>query len=179
MKIESIDVEATIENTKKLLENDTGVSPALKSAIELLLVLIVLMMNQLGLNSSNSSKPPSTDPNRDKKKKRAGGRKAGGQKGHAGTTLQPFDSPDFIEDIPLDRKTLPEGEYKDAGYESRQVVDIDISRIVTEYRAQVLADANGKRFTAPFPEGINRPVQYGLNVKVHSVYMCTVPTGAV
>ena len=80
MKIESIDVEATIENTKKLLENDAGVSPALKSAIELLLVLIVLMMNQLGLNSRNSSKPPSTDPNRGKKKKPTGGLKAGGQK---------------------------------------------------------------------------------------------------
>ncbi len=40
MKIESIDVEATIENTKKLLENDAGVSPALKSAIELLLALL-------------------------------------------------------------------------------------------------------------------------------------------
>ncbi len=137
----------------------------------MLLVLIILMMNQLGLNSRNSSKPPSTDPNRNKKKKPTGDRKVGGQKRHTGTTLQQFDSPDFIEDIPLDRKTLPEGMYKDAGFESRQVVDIDISRIVTEYRAQILEDANGKKFTAPFPEGVTRPVQYGLNVKVHSVYM--------
>ncbi len=180
MKIESIDVEAAIKNTKKLLENDPGVSPALKSAIEMLLVLIILIMNQLGLNSRNSSKPPSTDPNRDKIKKPTGDRKVGGQKGHTGTTLQQFDSPDFIEDIPLDRKTLPEGMYKDAGFESRQVVDIDISRIVTEYRAQILEDANGKKFTAPFPEGVTRPVQYGLNVKVHSVYMShTVPIGSV
>jgi hypothetical protein len=44
---------------------------------------------------------------------------------------------------------------------------------VTEYRAQILEDANGKRYTAPFPEGISRPVQYGygINVKVNSVYM--------
>jgi len=103
---------------------------------------------------------------RGKKKKPAGDRKAGGQEGHTGTTLRQFDSPDFIEDIPLDRKTLPKGKCKNAGYESRPVADIDISRIVTEYRAQVLEDANGKRFTAPFPEGINRPVQYGLNVPI-------------
>ncbi|MDY6830531.1 MAG: hypothetical protein SWC96_01600, partial [Thermodesulfobacteriota bacterium] len=34
-----------------------------------------------------------------------------------------------------------------------------------------LARYPGKQYTAPFPEGINRPVQYGINVKVHSVYM--------
>jgi transposase len=171
MKIETIDVEATIENTRKLLENDPGVSPALKGTIELLLALVILMMNQLGLNSQNSSKPPSTDPNREKKKKKAGGRKAGGQQGHTGTTLQKFDDPDHIENIPVDRKSIPKGKYKNVGYESRQVVDIEISRIVTEYRAQILEDANGKRYTAPFPEGVSRPVQYGINVKVHSVYM--------
>jgi len=171
MKIETIDVEATIENTRKLLKNDPGVSPALKSAIELLLTLVTILINQLGLNSQNSSKPPSTDPNRKKKKKNAGDRKAGGQKGHAGTTLQKFDDPDHIENIPVDRKSIPKGKYKNVGFESRQVVDIEISRIVTEYRAQILEDAKGKRYTAPFPEGVSRPVQYGINVKVHSVYM--------
>ena len=171
MKIESIDVEATIENTRKLLENDPGVSPALKSTIDVLLMLVTILINQLGLNSQNSSKPPSSDPNREKKKKKPGDRKAGGQKGHTGTTLQKFDDPDLIENIPVDRKMLPKGKYTDVGYESRQVVDIEISRIVTEYRAQILQDANGKKYTAPFPEGVNRPVQYGLSVKVHSVYM--------
>jgi transposase len=171
MKIETIDVEATIENTRKLLENDPGVSPALKSTIDVLLMLITILVNQLGLNSQNSSKPPSSDPNREKKIKMTGDRKAGGQKGHTGTTLQKFDHPDHIENISVDRKTLPKGTYKDVGYESRQIVDIEISRIVTEYRAQILEDVKGKQYTAPFPEGVNRPVQYGLNVKVHSVYM--------
>jgi len=171
MKIESIDVEATIENTRELLDNDPDVSPALKSAIEVLLMLVTVLINQLGLNSQNSSKPPSSDPNRKKKKKATGARKAGGQKGHVGTTLRKFDTPDQIENISVDRRTLPKGTYKDVGYESRQVVDIEISRVVTEYRAQILEDANGKRYTAAFPEGVSRPVQYGIDVKVHSVYM--------
>ena len=171
MKIESIDVKATIENTRKLLDNDPDVSPALKNAFEVLLMLVTVLINQLGLNSRNSSKPPSSDPNRKKKKKGTGARKAGGQKGHVGTTLQKFDTPDQIEKILVDRRTLPKGEYKDVGYESRQIVDIEISRVVTEYRAQILEDANGKRYTASFPEGVNRPVQYGIDVKVHSVYM--------
>jgi len=171
MKIETINVEKTIENTRKLLAEDPSISPALKSSFELLLLLVTLLLNRLGLNSSNSSKPPSTDPNRKKKKKKTSEKKPGGQKGHNGKTLQKFPDPDVIEDIQIDKTTIPEGAYKDVGFEARQIVDIDISRIVTEYRAQVLEDANGNRYTAPFPEGVSRPVQYGINVKVHSVYM--------
>ena len=154
-----------------MLAEDPSISPALKSSIELLLLLVTLLLNRLGINSTNSSKPPSADPNRKKKKKAPSEKKPGGQNGHNGTTLQKFTDPDVIEKIPVDKTTLPEGAYKDVGYESRQIVDIDISRIVTEYRAQILEDANGKKYTAPFPEGVCRPVQYGLNVKVHSVYM--------
>ena len=171
MKLESIYVEETIERTKKLLAEDPNVSPALSSSIELLLILVTILINRLGLNSQNSSKPPSTDPNRDKKKKINNGRKPGGQKGHEGATLEKISDPDFIKDIPLDKAILPKGKYKEIGFVSRQVIDVDISRVVTEYRAQVLEDNNGKQYTAAFPEGVNRAVQYGTNLKAHSVYM--------
>jgi len=116
MKIEAINVEETIENTKRLLDEDPSVSPALKSSINLLLVLVTLLQNKLGLNSRNSSKPPSTDPNRKKKKKNdSSEKKPGGQKGHNGTTLKKFTDPDVIEKIPVDKTTLPEGAYKDVG----------------------------------------------------------------
>lgn len=171
MKIEKINIDKTVGNVKKLLDEDPNVSPALKGAIGLLIMLVTLLLNQVGLNSSNSSKPPSSDLNRKKKKKESCTRKPGGQKGHNGTTLQKFSNPDVIEKILVDKITLPKGDYKDVGYESRQIVDIDIARLVTEYRVQVLENANGKRYTAPFPEGVSRPVQYGVNVKIHSVYM--------
>lgn len=170
MKLEAKTIEETIESTKKLL-NEEQVSPALKASFELLFLLITLLMNRLGLNSSNSSKPPSSDPNRKKKKRKSSKRKPGGQKGHNGTTLQKVSDPDVVEKLSVDKTTLPEGDYKEVGYDSRQVIDIDISRFVTEYRAQILEDANGKRHTASFPEGVNRPVQYGVNVKAHSVYL--------
>ena len=171
MKLETINIEETIEHTRKLLGEDSSISPALKGSIELLLILVTLLVHRLGLNSSNSSKPPSSDPNRKKKKREPSQRKPGGQKGHNGTTLQKISDPDVVEKIQVDKTTLPKGDYKDVGYESRQVIDIDISRVVTEYRAQVLEGANGKQHTAPFPKGVSRPVQYGVNVKVHSVYM--------
>lgn len=66
---------------------------------------------------------------------------------------------------------ITRGEYHDVGFEARQVIELEISRIVTEYRAQILENAAGKRFVAPFPEGVIRPVQYGQSVKSHSVYL--------
>ncbi|MFH7321643.1 IS66 family transposase [Desulfurivibrio sp. D14AmB] len=171
MTIEKIDVTATIDQVKELLRAEQGLSPALKASLETMLLLVTILLNRLGLNSKNSSKPPAADPNRKKKPKTSTGRKPGGQPGHAGKTLLPVPDPDEIKIIPVDRSTLPPGDYRDAGYEARQVVDLDISKFVVEWQAQVLVDQQGKRYVAPFPEGITRPVQYGLGVKVNSVYM--------
>ena len=53
---------------------------------------------------------------------------------------------------------------------SRQVINI-ISKVVTEYRAEIVEDAQGHQFIAEFPTGVTRPVQYGHSVKAQSVYM--------
>jgi transposase len=135
------------------------------------LVLVTLLLNRLGVNSSNSSKPPSADPNRTRKPKRPSDRKPGGQQGRCGTTLQPVADPDEIKILRIDRRSLSPGQYREVGYESRQVIDLDIARVVTEWRAQVLEDSQGKRYVASFPEGVTRSVQYGIGVKVNSVYM--------
>mgnify|MGYP000621212493 FL=1 len=49
--------------------------------------------------------------------------------------------------LSVDRRCLPKGQYDEKGFEVRQVVDIDIVQIVTEYRAQVLIDVNEKHYT--------------------------------
>lgn len=171
MKLDGLDVEKTVSEVKELLKEEKELSPAFKAAIEVLLLLIILFTNRLGLNSSNSSKPPSTDLNRKKNPKTPGTKKPGGQKGRNGTNLKPVDKPDKIENIEIDKRTLPKGKYKAAGFETRQVIDIKISRVVTEYRAQVLEDKNGNRYVAEFPEGVTRPVQYGNELKANAVYM--------
>ena len=171
MTIGNVDVEATIERVKTQLAAEKDLSPALKSSLEVLLLLVTILLSRLGLNSKNSSKPPSADPNRAKEPKNKSDRKPGGQNGHNGTTLQPVSDPDEIENLLVDRRTLPKGRYQDVGYESRQVIDLDISKVVIEYRAQVLEDQQGRRFVAPFPEGVTRPIQYGVGVKVNAVYM--------
>jgi len=171
MTIENIDIEATIEKAQSLICQDKQMSAAAKSMFELLILVITLLANRLNLNSTNSSKPPASDPNRKKRPKRKTGKKAGGQKGHVGTTLKKVDDPDKVEVIKIDRRKLPAGQYRQVGFDSRQVFDIDISRVVTEYRAQILEDAKGNRFVASFPEGVTKAVQYGTGVKAHSVYM--------
>jgi transposase len=141
LKIEDIDVDAALNSVKALLREEKGLSPALRSSLELLLVLVTLLLNRITLNSNNSNKPPSTDPNRNKSSKKGkSGRKPGGQKGRNGTTLEPVDDPDEVAELKVDRRTLPKGrQYQEVGQEIRQVIDIDISRFVTEY--QVLRPA--------------------------------------
>ena len=169
--IDAISVEATLNEVKALLAQETSLSPALRAALNVLLALVAALLQRVNLNSRNSSKPPATDPNRPKTPKPKGQRKPGGQNGHVGTTLQPVEEPDEVKVLTIDRSTLPEGNYRPAGFEKRQVFDLDIALIVTEYRAEILADSQGQRFTAPFPDGVSQRVQYGPVIKAHAVYL--------
>ena len=171
MTIGKIDVTATLKKVEDLLAKDKTLSDSTRSLLEVLVLIVTLMADRLNLSSRNSSKPPSSDPNREKKPRKKGDRKPGGQNGHTGRTLKKVEDPDKVEVLKVDRAKLPKGPYKEVGYETRQVFNIEISRVVTEYRAQILEDENGNRFTADFPEGVNQPVQYGTTVKAHAVYM--------
>lgn len=170
MTIQNINVEESIAKVKKLLEEEKT-SPAMKSAVKMILLLVEILINSLNLNSTNSSKPPSTDPNYVKKPRKKSNKKPGGQQGHKGKTLRQIDAPDEIEEISVDRDTLPKGQYKSAGFEKRQVFDIDIQVIVTEYRAEILENEKGDKFTAIFPEGVKSAAQYGDGVKAQAVYL--------
>ncbi len=63
MKIDSIDIEATIKKAKALIHEDNQLSAGAKSMFEILILVISLLADRLNLNSTNSSKPPSSDPN--------------------------------------------------------------------------------------------------------------------
>ena len=174
MKIDSIDVDSAINHVKQLLETERDLSPALKSALEMILLLVTVLLNRVTLNSKNSSKPPASDPNRKKGNRKKSDKPSGGQKSHVGTTLQKTDDPDDpdeIEIITIDRHTLPKGEYTEDGFETRQIFDIDISRVVTEYQAQRLINEKGQCFIGPFPDEVTKAVQYGKGIKAHIVYL--------
>ena len=69
MKIDNIDIQATIEKAQDVIRADKQMSAGAKSMFEILILVITLLANRLNLNSTNSSKPPSGDPNREKKPK--------------------------------------------------------------------------------------------------------------
>jgi transposase len=165
-----LNITKTVEEAQNLLETDKQISPALKAMFKMLLMLVTILSSRLGLNSNNSSKPPSNDLNRKKTSKNSG-KKPGGQMGRKGKNLEPIENPDHIIPIKLDKASLPPGDYHEIGYEARQVVEIEISRIVTEYQAQILEDAKGKRYIASFPKDVTRPIQYGQSIKAHAVYL--------
>lgn len=170
MKLNNDNIKETIDNARSLLAKEKNISPALRAIIKLLLLFMRSMLERLSLNSKNSSKPPSTDPNREKpNKQKKSKNKPGGQPGRKGSHLKPVDNPDKVENLKIDKRKLPRGNYTDGGYESRQVIDFDVSITVTEYRAQILIDDNGKRYVAKFPEAAKRPVQYGTKTKATAV----------
>jgi transposase len=172
LSVGKINFNETIARVEKCLHEDVRIPAEFKALVELLLLVVKLLVKRQGINSSNSSKPPSQDPNRTRGSKSKGKkRKPGGQPGHNGSHLAQVANPDVVETIELDRRSLPSGIYKHAGYEVRQLIEILISTEVTEYRAEILESASGDQYVAEFPEGIKSPVQYGNSVKAQSTYL--------
>ncbi len=124
LTLKDVDIDATIKKVEQLLKEEKNLSPALRSMIEMLILVVALLVNRWGLSSS---KPPSIDQNRKRASKKKAGRKAGGQRGHIGVTLKKFDDPDEIKILMADRRRLPRGsQYRDCGFESRQVIDFEL-----------------------------------------------------
>lgn len=172
MTLKDVDISGTVAKLKQQLADEKDLSPALRSTVEMLLLIVALLLKQLGLNSRNSSKPPSSDPHRKRKEKKPDGKKPGGQHGHVGSTLKMVDTPNAVQDLCIDRRTLPHGaHYTRVGFERRQVIDIEFKTVVTEFRGEILEDENGKCYFATFPAHVTRPVQYGVNLKAHAVYL--------
>lgn len=168
-----INVSETVLAARRVLKNEKDLSPSLKTTMDSVLDLVVVLANRLGLDSSNSSKPPSSDVNRARRSRttKAKRRKPGGQKGHSGARLEPVENPTVIEELLIDRRTLPPGKWEAAGFDKRQVFDIEVSFTVTEYQAEVLKNDLGDMFVAQFPEGVTECAQYGVGIKATSVYM--------
>ena len=171
MKIKNIDVSKTIESAKLLLQEDSSISVTTKATFETLITLVSVLIDRVTLNSRNSSKPPSTDQQKIRRNNKDAKRNLGGQIGHNGSTLTPVKNPDEIKNINIDRSRLPKDKkYTAKGYESRQVINVKISTYITEYRAEILIDEDGKKYVAPFPETVTRSIQYGSSIKAIVTY---------
>lgn len=129
--------------------------------------------SRLNKDSSNSNKPPSSDglakPKIEPAFPRKKGKKAGGQPGHKGKTLELSTTPDHINPIlpshcdcgtALDKS-------KAAVLQVRQVFDMPIPKLaVTEHQQLGCNCANcGTYNKGEFPAGVTARVQYGVGVR--------------
>lgn len=155
-------------------------SSAEKDALILaLLERIEELERRLGLNSSNSGKPPASDglkkPSRVTNQREKTGRPAGGQAGHAGTTLRQVATPNKVLDyypalcVGCGRAL---GEELASGHEKRQVFDLPPPVMqVTEHRAHSCwCPACGSETRAGFPAEVKAAAQYGATVEALVVY---------
>jgi transposase len=129
-------------------------------------------------DSNNSSLPPSKDENRPPRTsslREKSNRKAGGQPGHKGKTLEMTETPDEIIEhhscfCPECGKDVSELPFEFSG--KRQVIDIPtIKQIVTEHRVYRCKCTCGKVIESDFPVGVNSPVKYGKNIETIIGYL--------
>jgi transposase len=136
-------------------------------------------------NSRNSSRPPSSDrPEQPKPKslRKKSGRKPGAQPGHPGRTLQFSDQPQHTEVHPLLECPCGEDLSKEPAidFEARQVFDLPALGLeCTEHRAEIKeCPCCHQRVTAPFPEHVKAPLQYGRNFRALLAYFYDAQLGA-
>jgi transposase len=135
--------------------------------------------------SRNSSRPPSTDrPEQPQPKslRQKSGRKPGGQPGHPGRTLRFSDHPKHTVIHPLQECECGEDLSQEPAldFERRQVFDLPpLNLECTEHRAEIKdCPCCHKLVTAPFPEEVTAPVQYGKNFRSLLAYFYDAQLGA-
>jgi transposase len=136
-------------------------------------------------SSRNSSRPPSTDrPEQPKPQslRQKTGRKPGGQPGHPGRTLQPSAQPEHTQIHPLLECECGEDLSRQPAidFESRQVFDLPSLKLeCTEHRAEIKeCPCCHNLSTAPFPDDVKAPVQYGKNFRALLAYLYDAQQGA-
>lgn len=127
------------------------------------------LKSRINDDSSNTSLPPSSDQKGGRAANTYNGRekterKAGGQKGHKGTTLTMAEVKEKIKSGNCRHVIKEIGEPSQKGYITKYVMDLEVVPLITEIR--IYADKDGK-FNVPAEYRSN--VTYGPNVKALAV----------
>jgi transposase len=169
------------KNDQEYIDHLEKKNDSLKEELERAKKEIEHLKGLLRMNSENSSKPPSSDLFRKKtipgSQRSASGKKAGGQTGHKGRTLQPIKNPDRVVHYPVIACAHCDydlSNHRAAGVRSSQVFDLPEIKIqVTEHRVEIKhCPCCFQKTEAILPAGIkSAQTQYGSNLKGFALYL--------
>jgi transposase len=155
------------EQVNQMQEQITRLSEQVKS-----------LQDRLAKDSHNSHLPPSSNRfvRKPKSLRKKSEKKAGGQPGHAGSTLQWSSTPDEVTLQPVERCEACQQDLRavaSCGGERRQVIDVPPARvIVQEYQAEHKQCPQCHHITvASFPKEAHAPLQYGPAIGAIAVYL--------
>src|SRR6266436_503614 len=136
------------------------------------------LQEQLKKDSHNSHLPPSSDRfhRQPRSLRKSSGKKAGGQLGHPGSTLLLSQTPDTVIVHTVEQCEHCQRDLRDVEslqVERRQVIDLPPKRVlVIEHQAQQKCCPTCQQISsAPFPDDVRAPVQYGAAIGAVGVYL--------
>ena len=169
--------EALLRLAKSNPETLVELIVMLQEQVQALTTQVTELAQRLDQHSRNSSKPPSSDgpaKPRTTSLRTPSGKKPGGQKGHAGHTLQQVEHPDHLVMLPLHSCSCHADLTNETvtGYERRQLFELPEPTLeVTEYQGVKTCPECGIAVTASFPAHLHAPAQYGPRFRSLLVYL--------
>lgn len=169
------------EELRELRAENQALREQLRERDELIVQLqqrLQAVEERLAKDSHNSHLPPSSDRfvRQPKSLRKKSGKKPGGQEKHPGSTLMMSKHPDAVvlhsvvvcQHCQADLRSVPTCQIL-----RRQVVDVPASRLlVQEYQAEQKHCPQCRQVTtAPFPDTVQAPVQYGMRIGAIAVYL--------
>lgn len=155
---------------EKLRPQMTPEVQAFNTLLFKLFEVLILSLSKPKSTSANSHLPPSQDPHRPKKKKKTNGKKAGGQKGHAGSFLAMVPNPDkIIKHSASQCDECGSKEINKSPVDSisrHQVIDIQFTKVIVEHQVEHKTCTCGHHQCHPIA---GAPVQYGNGLKAAAV----------
>lgn len=164
-----LDLQAEIS----LLKHENALLKEQVKTLEAKVLQLLEIIEQYGIkkDSHNSHLPSSRDlskPKHNKSLRPKTGRKPGGQKGHKGTSLKMTDTPDefkilrshYCQECGADLSSLP----ATLVAKRQEVILPPISPKYIEYQQYACSCDCGHYQKAPYPPGINAPIQFGSNI---------------
>lgn len=171
-----MDTNLIIQNLITKIQSQEKIIDGLITRIKILEAELAISKNKK--NSNNSHTPPSRDENRPLKNqslREKSDKKAGGQYGHEGKTLECSaiidvvveHKPNYCNCCGQDLTEVPE-----ALIETRQVIDIPVIKSVcTEHRIYRKTCSCGHNMDSSFPAHLTAKVQYGAGVEALAGYL--------